>query len=67
MVTVAVDSGWGEDFGQPVQELESRQTQGSTAGEVGPWEEVEDLVGTTVDEMEAVEGEGSPGGMEEWG
>ena len=57
MVRVAVDAGCGEDFGQPIQELQSRETQGGSAGEVGPWKEVEDLVGTAVDEVEAVESE----------
>ena len=61
MVAVARDAGWGEDFGQAVEELEGRETDSSAAGEVGPREDVEDLVGTAIDEMEAFEGEGSPG------
>ena len=60
MVPVAVDAGWGEDFGQPIQKLQSREAQGGAAGRIGPREELEDLVGTAVDEMEAVEGEGRP-------
>jgi hypothetical protein len=61
MVTVAVDAGWGEDVGQPIQKLQSRETQGGAAGEVGPRQDVEDLVGAVVDEVEAVEGKGGPG------
>jgi hypothetical protein len=63
MVPVAVDAGWGEDFGQPIQELQRRETQGGAAGEVGPLKEVEDLVGTAVDEVEAVESERGPGAV----
>ena len=34
----------GGDLGQAVQEFQGRETQGGAAGEVGPWEEVEDPV-----------------------
>ena len=61
MVAVAVNAGWGEDLGESVQELESGETKGGAAGEVGPREEVEDLVGAAADEVEAVEGERRPG------
>ena len=61
MVPVAVDAGWGEDFGQPIQKLQSRETQGGAAGEVGPWKEVEDLVRAAADKVEPVEGKGGPG------
>ncbi|MCJ7627524.1 MAG: hypothetical protein MUO50_03950, partial [Longimicrobiales bacterium] len=54
-VAVAVDVGWGENRGEAVQELEGGEAQGSLAGQVGPREEVEDLVGTTGDEVEAFE------------
>ena len=60
MVTVTVDAGRRENLGQAVQELQGREAQGGAAGEVGPWEEVEDLIGTVVDQVEAVEGEGRP-------
>jgi hypothetical protein len=60
MVPVAVDAGWGEDFGQPIQKLQSRETQGGAAGEVGPWEEVADLVRAAADQVEPVEGKGRP-------
>ena len=60
---MAVDAGRGEDLGQPVQELQGRQTQGGAASEVGPWEEVEDLVGTVADQVESVEGERGPGAV----
>jgi hypothetical protein len=61
MVSVAVDSGWGEDRGEAVQELEGRETEGGPAGQVRPWEQVEDLVGAAIDEVEVVESEGGPG------
>ena len=60
MVAVTVDAGRGEDLGQAVQELQGGETQGGAAGEVGRWEEVEDLVGTIADQVESVEGEGRP-------
>jgi len=60
MVTVAMDAGWGEDLGQAVQRLQGRETQGGAAGEVGPRQDVEDLVGAVVNEMKAVEGKGRP-------
>ena len=63
MVTVAVEAGWREDLGQAVQELESRETEGGAAGQVGPREDVEDLVGTVADQVEAFEGEGGPGAV----
>jgi hypothetical protein len=58
VVTVAVNARWRKDLGQAVQEFESGETQGGAAGEVGPREEVEDLVGTVADQVEAIEGEG---------
>ena len=61
VVAVTVDAGRREDLGEAVQELQGREAQGGAAGEVGPWEEVEDLVGTVADQVEAVEGEGGPG------
>ncbi len=63
VVAVAVDSGWWEDFGQPIQELEGGEAKRGTAGQVGPRQEVEDLVGAVVDEMKAVEGKGGPGAV----
>ena len=61
MVAVTVDAGWRKDPGQAIQELESRETQGSAAGGIGFRQEVEYLVGTVADRVEAVEGEGRPG------
>jgi hypothetical protein len=61
VVAVAVEVGWGEDRGQPVQELESREREGGTAGGVGVGEEVEDLVGSVAYKMEPLECEGGPG------
>ena len=61
MVPVAVDAGWGEDFGQPIQKLQSREAQGGAAGGVGLRQEVEDLVRAAADQVEPVEGKGGPG------
>ena len=60
MVAVAVDAGWREDRGQPVEELQGREPEGGTAGGIGPREEVEDLVGAAADEVEAIEGKRWP-------
>jgi hypothetical protein len=54
---------WREDLGQPVQELESRETQGGATGQVRPREDVEDLVGAAADEVESVEGKRRPGAI----
>ena len=43
-----------------IQKLQGRETQGGPTGRVWFRQYVEDLVGTTIDEMEAVEGEGRP-------
>jgi hypothetical protein len=40
VVLVVVDAGRGEDGGEPVQKLESRETQRGSAGQVGFWETV---------------------------
>ena len=56
MIAVAVDSGWREDLGQPIQELEGGEAERGTAGQIGPPEEVQDLVKAADDEVEAVEG-----------
>ena len=53
-------SGWGEDLGQAVQELEGRQAERGAAPGIGSRQEIEDLVGAVVDEMKSVEGEGGP-------
>jgi hypothetical protein len=63
VVAVTVDAGRGEDRGQAFQELQGRETQGGSAGEVGTWEEVEYLVGTVADQVEAVEGERGSGAV----
>ena len=63
MVAVAVDAGWGEDFGEAVQELQGREAQRGAAGGVGLRQEVEDLVGAAVDEVKPFEGEGRPGAI----
>ena len=61
MIAVTVDAGWRKDRGQAIQELQGGEAQGGAAGGVRLGQDVEDLVGTTVDEMEPVEGEGGPG------
>jgi hypothetical protein len=61
MVSVAVDSGWGEDRGQAVQELETGEAEGGAAGWVGLGQEVENLVRAAADQVEPPEGEGGSG------
>lgn len=61
MVAVPVEAGRREDLGQAIQEFESGETQGSAAGGIGLRQDVENLVGSVVDEMKAVESEGRPG------
>jgi hypothetical protein len=61
VVTVTVDSGWGKDGGEAVQELESREAEGGTPGGIGLGEQIENLIGTASDEMETVESKGRPG------
>jgi hypothetical protein len=63
VVTVAVESGRREDLGQPVEQLEGRETQGGAAGQVGLREDVEDLIGAAADEVETFESEGGPGAI----
>lgn len=60
MVTVALEARGREDLGEPVQELESRETKSGAADEVGPREQVENLIGPAADEVEAVESERGP-------
>jgi hypothetical protein len=47
--------------GSKGRQLQGAEAQGRAAGGVGLGQDGEDLVGTTVDEMEPVEGEGGPG------
>ncbi|MFH1765896.1 MAG: hypothetical protein ABIF09_17045 [Gemmatimonadota bacterium] len=61
VVTVAVDPGWREDLGEAIQELQGREPEGGTAGGIGGGKDVEDLVGASVDEVEALQGKGGPG------
>ena len=52
MVAVPMDAGWREDRGEAIQQLESREAQRGPTGGIGFRQEVEDLAGSTVDEME---------------
>jgi hypothetical protein len=61
MVAVPVDSGWGKDGGEAVQELEGRETERGTAGGIRFGEQVENLVGAAVDEVKTIESKGRPG------
>jgi hypothetical protein len=61
VVAVAVDAGWGEDFDHPIEELQGRETQGGAAGQVRFRQDIEDLVGASINQVEAFEGEGPPG------
>jgi hypothetical protein len=58
-----MDSGRREDLGQAVEQLQGREPEGCTAREIRGWEDVEHLVGTSTDEVEAVESEGGPGAI----
>jgi hypothetical protein len=49
VVSMAMDAGWREDRGEPVQELQGRETQGGAARGIRRGEDVEDLVGTVAD------------------
>jgi len=51
----------GEDLGQAVEELESGEAQGGAACQVGLGQEIENLVGTTADQVKTVESERGPG------
>jgi hypothetical protein len=62
---MAVDTRRGEDLGEAVEELEGRETQRGPACGVGLGQDVEDLVGTAIDEAEAFESEGRPGAIPE--
>jgi len=55
-----MDAWRGKDLGEPVQKLESGEMQRGAAGGIGLRQEVEYLVGTVADQVEAVEGEGRP-------
>jgi hypothetical protein len=46
-----------------IQKLQGGEPEGGTASEIGPREAVEDLVGTTADQVEAFEGERWPGAI----
>ena len=61
VVAVTVDSGWGEDCGEAVQELKGGEAEGGASGQVGLGQDIEDLVGAAVDEVESVESKGRPG------
>jgi hypothetical protein len=60
MVAVTMNAGRREDLGEAVQELQSGEAQGGTAGGIGFRQEVEDLVRPAADQVEAVECEGRP-------
>jgi hypothetical protein len=61
VVPVAMESGRREDLGQPIEELEGRETEGGPTGRVGLREEIEDLVGAAADQVESAECEEGPG------
>jgi hypothetical protein len=61
VVTVTVDAGRREDLGQPIEELQGRETQGGPACGIGLGEDVEDLVRVAADKMQSVECKRRPG------
>jgi len=56
VVAVSVNPGRGENGGETVQKLQGREPEGSASGQVGPRQNVEHLVGTPTDEVEATQG-----------
>jgi len=58
-----VGMGWMKDGGETVQKLEGREAERRSAGGIKPWQEVENLVGAAVDEVEATQGERGPGAV----
>jgi len=60
VVSVAMDVGWGEDLGEPVQKFESGEAESGAARGAGLGEQVENLVGSAADEVETIESEGRP-------
>jgi len=63
VVAVSVNPGRGKDGGETVQELEGGEAERSASGGIGPWQNVEHLVGSAADEVEALEGERRPGAV----
>jgi hypothetical protein len=55
-----MDAGRRENRGQAIQELQGGEAQGGAAGGVWLRQDIEDLVGTAVHQMEAFEGKGRP-------
>jgi hypothetical protein len=58
-----MDAGRRKDRGQPVQELQGGEAERGAARGIRRGEDVEDLVGTVADEMEAIEGKRWPGAI----
>ena len=61
VVAVMVDAGRRKDRGQAIQELQGRETQGSATGGFGFRQEVENLFGAAINQVETVKSEGGPG------
>jgi hypothetical protein len=58
-----MNAGRGKEGGETVQELEGGEAERGAAGGVGPWQNVEHLVGSAADEVEALEGKRRPGAV----
>ena len=58
-----MDAGRREDRGETVQELEGREAQRGAAGRVRFWQDIEDLVGAAIDQVEAFEGKRPSGAI----
>ena len=63
MVAVSMNAGWGNEGGQAIQQLQGREAERRAAGQIGPRQNVEHLVGASTDEVKAVEGERGPGAI----
>jgi hypothetical protein len=61
VVAVTVDAGRRQDGGQAVEELQGREAQRGPTGRVWFRQDVENLVGAAVDQVEPLECEGGPG------
>jgi hypothetical protein len=58
-----MNAGRREDLGEAVQELQGGEAQCGAAGGIGFRQEVENLVGAAINEVETVESEGRPGAI----
>jgi hypothetical protein len=58
---MTMNPGRGNEGGETVQKLQSREAECRASGWIRPRQNVEHLVGTPTDEVEATQGERQPG------